>query len=82
MVMVLNSAYTGGPLPRYASSGSSGAPCRPLALGRTSMFGGVNLCSSSALPASLARSPLTPMVGAARGRVRYGVLEATSGLGE
>ena len=35
------------------------------------MFGGVNLCSSSASPASLARAPRTPMVGVVRGGVRY-----------
>ena len=85
VIVIIKSAYT--PVPYLATSSVAPRRRAPLALGRTSIFGGVNLCSSSALPTSLTRAPLwqsvapmaSAMVGAARGRVRYGGEGSASG---
>ena len=52
----------------------------PLALGRASMFGGVNLLSSSTRFAG--PHARVPMVGAARRRLRYGIVKPPLALGE
>ena len=73
------------PVPYLTTSSVAPAPCSARArpcLDCASMFGGVNLCSSSASPTRWpARTPPAPMVGRPRAG-KYGmVFSATSGFG-
>ena len=69
------------PVPYLATSGVAPAPCFARARPGASMFGGVNLFVSSSTHFAGPHAP-TPMGGAARGRLRYGIMKPPLALGD